>query len=337
MTIAEQSEMLIPIHVQIETVNRLCDARCPMCTIRFKPEFDDGSYTDLSYNNTVRPAGFLKLDDFKVIAEKLMPYTGTIQYVTLHGCGEPLMDPTISEKIAVLKAFGFKGVGFSTNCQLLTEARAAKLLDAGIDTLICSIDGYTAKAVETIRPRMNRDRIYANVERFITMRDQRDSASRVLIRFIEQRDNYLEFPIYHDHWSSRISPARRDEIVRFPIHNCGGKVEDYDQMVVPGSPVIDAPDTLTKSDGFLCPDLFERLIIFANGKIGLCSSDQDEYFDIGSAFDSDPVVLFNSEVFERYRREWKAGNWETLEHCKTCTITQSRVQKSTVAAALDAS
>ena len=208
---------------------------------------------------------------------------------------------------------------------------ASKLLDAGLDTLICSIDGYTAKAVETIRPRMNRDKIYQNVERFIAMRDQRDSPSRVLIRFIEQRDNYLEFADYNAHWKSKISPNKRDEIVRFPIHNCGGKVEDYEQKVVPGAQAFEVPDAVAKSDGFLCPDLFERLIIFANGKIGLCSSDQDEYFNIGSAFDDDPVGLFNSEIFNQYRREWKAGNWAGLDHCKTCTITQSRHQKSTVA------
>ena len=29
----------VPTHVQIETVNRFCDARCPMCTIKFVPDF----------------------------------------------------------------------------------------------------------------------------------------------------------------------------------------------------------------------------------------------------------------------------------------------------------
>ena len=31
--------IFIPTHVQIETVNRFCDARCPMCTIKFVPDF----------------------------------------------------------------------------------------------------------------------------------------------------------------------------------------------------------------------------------------------------------------------------------------------------------
>ncbi|EDP61555.1 Predicted Fe-S oxidoreductase [alpha proteobacterium BAL199] len=329
--------MYIPSHVQIETVNRLCNARCPMCTIRFKPEFGDDAYTDLSYDNTVRPAGFMSLEKFKLIVEKLQPHVESIKYFTLHGCGEPLMDPTICEKIAYLKSCGFRGVGFSTNCHLLTEKMSNRLLDAGIDTLICSIDGFSARAVETIRPRLKRDKIYTNVERFLELRDERDAKSRVLIRFIEQMDNYLEFDEYFAHWDARVSSRKNDEIVKFPIHNCGGKVEDFENKVVPGTGSSLFSDDYAKSDGFLCPDLFERLIVFANGRIGLCSSDQDEYFDIGNALFSDPVELFNSDVFERYRAEWLKGRWRELDHCRTCSITQSRNAKQTVSTAALAS
>lgn len=322
--------MYIPKHVQIETVNRLCNARCPMCTIRFKPEFGDDAYTDLSYDNVVRPAGFLSLEKFELIVDKLVPHRSHVEFFTLHGCGEPLMDPTICEKVAYLKKSGFRGVGFSTNCHLLTEKMSNRLLDAGVDTLICSIDGYSAKAVETIRPRLNRDKIYANVERFLELRDARDSNSRVLIRFIEQMDNYMEFGDYYDHWAGRISAAKRDEIVKFPIHNCGGKVEDFEAKVAPREEAPAENTTVAMSDGFLCPDLFERLIIFANGRIGLCSSDQDEYFDIGNALFSDPIELFNSSVFQRYRESWLAGKWQDLDHCRTCSITESRFLKQTV-------
>ena len=40
----------IPSHVQIEPVNRFCDARCPMCTIKFVPDFIKKAKDGLSNN-----------------------------------------------------------------------------------------------------------------------------------------------------------------------------------------------------------------------------------------------------------------------------------------------
>jgi len=45
----------IPTHVQIEAVNRFCDARCPMCTIKFVPDFAKNAPDELSNNGISRP------------------------------------------------------------------------------------------------------------------------------------------------------------------------------------------------------------------------------------------------------------------------------------------
>ena len=40
----------IPSHLQIEPVNRFCDARCPMCTIKFVPDFTKNTKDNLANN-----------------------------------------------------------------------------------------------------------------------------------------------------------------------------------------------------------------------------------------------------------------------------------------------
>ena len=50
----------IPTHVQIETVNRFCDARCPMCTIKFVPDHAKDAPDDLSNNGKSRAAEIMK-------------------------------------------------------------------------------------------------------------------------------------------------------------------------------------------------------------------------------------------------------------------------------------
>jgi hypothetical protein len=304
-----------PKHLQIETVNKLCNAKCPMCTI----------FTD------ARKAEIMKLDTYKQIIEKFIPYKDKIEFITLHGCGEPLLDKTISDKIAYSKQLGFRGLGFSTNVGLLKEANAKKLLDAGIDTLICSIDGFTKEVQEKIRVKAGDfDVIYANMRNFLRLRDEGGYKSRVLIRFIRQRLNYKQWDDYHAYWSQYIDRSKGDDILRFDVHNCGGKVPDYENMTLEGDPTVPPlNDTANQNTGSgVCPDPFERLIVFADGSIGFCSSDQDGYFKLPNILEGDPIAIFNAEPYQIYRKAWLEGRENELKYCNTCTIARSRNSKT---------
>ena len=87
----------VPSHIQIETVNRFCDARCPMCTIKFVPDFKKDAKDEFSNNGTTRPAEIMSLETFKTISSKFKPYIERIRFLSLHGCGEPLLDKNLSE------------------------------------------------------------------------------------------------------------------------------------------------------------------------------------------------------------------------------------------------
>ena len=59
--------IFIPTHVQIETVNRFCDARCPMCTIKFVPDFAKDAPDELSNNGQARAAEIMSLDTLSLL------------------------------------------------------------------------------------------------------------------------------------------------------------------------------------------------------------------------------------------------------------------------------
>lgn len=304
-----------PKQLQIETVNKLCNARCPMCTI----------FTD------ARDAQIMKFEQYKPIIDRFVPYKDKIDFVTLHGCGEPLLDKSIGEKIRYTKELGFRGIGFSTNVGLLHEKWAKELMDSGIDTLIASIDGLTKEVQEAIRPKAGDfDVIYDNMQNYLRIRNEGNYKSRVLIRFIRQRLNYKQWDDYYAYWSKLINKQKGDDILRFDVHNCGGKVEGYDEMTLVGTSEDPALDEFVEEgeETTLCPDLFERFIVFADGSIGFCSSDQDGYFDFPNILDADPIDIFNSSVYETYRKVWEDRREMELPHCSTCTITQSRNNKT---------
>jgi hypothetical protein len=297
-------QRIYPSHLQIETVNGLCDARCTMCVI-----FDDG-----------RPKEIMPLDLFKRIADRFSPYVQNFKFVTLHGCGEPLLDKTISDKVKYMKEMGFVGVGFSSNCQKLTRKTSEKLLDAGMDTLIASVDGASKEVHEGIRKRTKFDVVVNNIETYLQLRNLKGNKGRVIVRFIRQQSNAHEWDAYRAFWEARIDKSKGDAVIKFDIHNCGSRIGLYESMKIQDAEVVEP-----------CIDLWERIIVFASGAYAFCSADQSGYFDLGNAMTTDPVDAFNSDIFKRYRERMIANDWQALDHCRSCTIPLSRQFKDRVA------
>ena len=349
----------VPSHVQIETVNRFCDARCPMCTIKFVPDFKKDTKDEFSNNGMARPAEIMSLETFKTISSKFKPYIERIRFLSLHGCGEPLLDKNLSEKIKYAKDIGFKEVGFTSNCNALTEKTAKKLLEAGLNCIIPSIDGLTKEVHETIRPRTNYEQTVKNVRYFIEHRDKHDFNCKHLIRMIRQQLNTSQWDDYNTFWRGILSIKKGDDVLGLDVHNTGGKVPNYDKMKIDN--FKDYPDSLKlqkkysnlngnfnkllvregKDDEVCvkasevedlggCPDLFTRFSIFASGDVALCSADQAEYFKLGNVSNQDPIKIFNNERFSHYRKKWLSNGYKELDHCKNCTIVMSRFHKTYV-------
>jgi hypothetical protein len=258
----------------------------------------------------------MSLDYFKKVVDRFLPYKEYFNFVTLHGCGEPLLDKTISEKVHHLRKMGFRGIGFASNCQALSEELSKKLLSAGLDTLLVSIDGFSKLVQERIRIGTDFDTIVGNVQKYISLRNTMNYSGRVLIRFIRQQANFSEWPDFKAFWCHYIDKAKGDDVIKFDIHNCGARISDYENMKV-----IDIETNET------CCDVFERIIVFASGAYGFCSADQSGYFDLGNVLDNDPTEVFNNSIFSHYRERMLAHDMRSLQHCCTCSLPLSRYFK----------
>jgi radical SAM protein with 4Fe4S-binding SPASM domain len=122
----------LPRAVQVE-VTSACNLRCAMCLVRYRPPVN-------------KLQGAMPMATFRSLLDDL-PELGQ---VTLQGLGEPLLAPDLLPMIRLAKSRGIR-VGFNSNATLLTRARAAELVDAGLDWLHVSVDGADAQTYEQIR------------------------------------------------------------------------------------------------------------------------------------------------------------------------------------------
>ena len=161
-----------PTYVEVETVNA-CNARCPMCTIADWER------------------GFAPMTDqlFGKIASELIDHAPELKRVNLYRDGEPLIDNKLADRVAILKEGGISDVAIATNVSLLNEARSTDLLNAGLDTVVMSIDSLNKDVFESIRVRLNFEEVLENALRFIRLRDQIRPETKVWVRMIQQEAN----------------------------------------------------------------------------------------------------------------------------------------------------
>lgn len=293
--------MIIPKIIQIENVSRHCNARCIMC----------------SWKTWTRPADIMDLATFQKILFKL-PIPGYFSHLSIYGCGEPLIDKGIHHKIALAKSMGFKGTGIASNCGLLDPIISERLIDAKLDTLICSIDGILPKTHEAIRVGTSLVDVMSNVQDFIRLRNKKSTdtrfylrkAPRVVIRFIRQPLNYDEWPAFKKFWEGVIDKSKGDEVVKFDVHNWGGKLFGVREKVT------------------YCADLYDRLWIFSDGRLGLCCADDNGFYDLGNVLADDPIKLYNGTRFTHYRNMITEGRADQLPYCKDCNIPFCREHKN---------
>ena len=297
--------LFIPTNIIIESVFG-CNANCVMCPID-KP--------------TKRKKGVMSFDLYKDIIDGLYPYRDKVSQLDLFGVGEPLLDKTLPEKIQYAKQKGFCGIGIATNADLMDESTAQQLFEAGLDTIMVSIDGITKAVHESIRVNTNFERIVKNVKRAISLRDSRNYTTKFVLRFIRQLINRDEWKGFKEYWNPLICREKADKIIGYDIHSWGGEVdikkEELDYKAVPG-------DTA-------CHHLFDRLIILNDGTVPLCCADMNHAHQaLGNVKDSSPIEIYNNSKIKEYRQMHLDGNRLKMTVCTKCTILESESVKDII-------
>lgn len=289
-------ERIVPRRIVIETIFG-CNATCGMCVIN---------------HPTSRSKGVMPLDKFRQMVDRLAKYNASVDMFDLFGLGEPVIDPHLAERVRYIKASGFRNTAISSNAHLLSEQKALELLEAGLDTVIFSIDGFSKEVHEAVRTRTNYDRVVKNCINMIRLRDVGGYKTRFVVRFVRQPSNEHEWDAYAQFWSGVISPGKRDLLIRYDVHSWSDQVDGTVTYADWRDPVIDVAP---------CHHIFEKLVILANGAVALCFEDiLEAQFKFGNAFENDPVDIFNSARFNKIRKLHAAGKRCNLNICSGCMV-----------------
>jgi MoaA/NifB/PqqE/SkfB family radical SAM enzyme len=119
--------------------------------------------------------------------EALRPHLPETRSVDFTGGGEPLLQPRLVEWIREAHAAGCE-TGILTNGLLLTEKKAAQIIDAGLNWICFSMDGATVEIYEAIRVGSNLEKVCQNLANIAALRSNK--VPKTMINFVLMPMNF---------------------------------------------------------------------------------------------------------------------------------------------------
>lgn len=274
---------------QIETLLG-CNLKCPACYI--------GS--DL----IDRPKAIMPFERFEEIVEKIRPYA---QYVYPYMWGEPLLHKRIFDMIALVKPFA--KVNISSHAQNLDADKAERIVAAGVDDFIVSLDGLEQDTYEVYRKGGRVEKVLAAIDHLIAAKERHRSPITILVQFIVMKHNEHEIPRLKAMFKHR------------PVHLAlkGMYVQSYEQAVE-FMPRRKEYHRYTMGGGHIelianrarCGAAFGTFTVLVNGDVVQCCFDSSGEVIIGNIFESTVEEIWYGERALALRETFLTGRLNSV-------------------------
>ena len=279
-----------PPHVDIELAS-VCNLRCAMC------------YTITSEFKKRVNAKLMDYDLFTKIVDQCAD--GGVYSIRLSFRGESFLHKRVVDCVKYAKDKGIQEVSSLTNGVKMDEGMFTALMESGMDWLTFSIDGM-GETYESIRKPAKFDRMVEKLTNFKRLRDQAGRVKPVIkVQTI--------FPAIQDDPESYYKTFQ-------PISD-----------MVSSNPLIDYlrndnPEQILYHEDFSCPQLYQRLVIGADGTSMMCTNDEDNEYVVGDANSQAIHEIWHGEAMTEARRLHREhlGHIE-ISPCRKCYLPRRTV------------
>ena len=272
-----------PLHVDLELAS-ICNLRCPMC------------YTITEEFRAKVNAKLMDFELFKKLVDECV--AGGVYSIRLSFRGEAFLHPQFVECVRYAKRAGIKEVSSLTNCEKLDETIFKEIMEAGIDWLTISVDGV-GETYEEIRRPAKFDRLVEKITNFQKIKLESKSVKPVIK-------------------IQSILPAIEKNPDEF--YSIFAPITD----LVSANPLIDFhEDTslLPKNPDFTCPQIYQRLVVGADGQCMMCSNDESGEEIVGDANFESIYDIWHGAGMSKMRKLHDAHfACEEISPCRKCYL-----------------
>ncbi len=266
-----------PLCVDLEVAS-ICDLACPHCFREY----------------VATPDKIINIEFAKQIIDQVVDMK--IPSMKFNWRGEPLLFSKLPEVIDYAKSKGVIDTIINTNATNLDEKKSIEIIKSGLDHLIYSFDGGTKETYEKMRPgrfKENKfENVYENIINFKKIKDKLGSPFPFTkIQMVLTEDTRKEIENFYSNFNSFV-----DEVTVTQYSERGGKISNLSLKVrnqiidyfEKNDLDMDTPfmveangDILVSEKRKPCKQLFQRLMVTYNGKVGMCCVDWGATHNLG--------------------------------------------------------
>lgn len=261
-----------PKYVQIESM-MACNASCPFC-----PQ-----------HKITRGPSLMHDWVWKKIVDESRDWGVTYRPFLVN---EPLLDKRLPEIIRYIKVDSTARVEINTNGELFTDGKIDELLEAEIDLVRVSIDGFSRGSYEKSRVGLDFEKVVERTSEFC--RRARGTSCRTEVRMIAMKENEGEHEAYLEFWGERCDEALVVPLYTWPWE---GQAE----------PVLKP-----------CLKVRDEMFFFVDGRASLCCWDTFERGVVGDVRIERVDEIWNGAVLRHYRSLLDQGRRDRIFLCSAC-------------------
>jgi radical SAM protein with 4Fe4S-binding SPASM domain len=290
----------MPIAISFEPTTS-CNLRCPECPSGLR------SFT--------RPTGMLEEEMYKKTIDEL---ADTLLYLIFYFQGEPYLHPKFFELVKYAHDKGLY-TATSTNAHYLTDERARRTVESGLDRLIISIDGTTQDVYQQYRIGGKLEKVLEGTRNIIKWKKKLGSKTpHTIFQFLVVKPN--------EHQIEEVKKLAKE----MGVDEVGLKtaqIYDYEE----GSdliPTIDKYSRYKKENSGQysiknelvdhCWKMWHSCVITWDGLVVPCCFDKDAEYRMGDMKQQSFKELWEGESYKSFRASLIKSRNE-IEMCKNCT------------------
>lgn len=259
-----------PWIVDVEATN-VCNLNCQMCSRQIMK----------------RPQGFMSFDTFKKIADECEINGAGIRFIRW---GEPFLNPFLIDYLEYAK-LGKIPVHITNNGQIISLNQVQAIIDAGLDSIIFSMQGATKEGYEKMRRGASYDRLKCTIHALHNWRNDKPFIQITSTMTDETEEQIAEFKNYWENWADKVTVGK----THF--------------------------NRLTKEEPAYkpCREVLTKLSVDWDGTISACCGDYDHLLSLGNINETTLFEAFNSNKMKAIRTLLANNGHKCLTLCSTCS------------------
>jgi MoaA/NifB/PqqE/SkfB family radical SAM enzyme len=275
-------------------VTEVCNLACIHCP---HPEFKRSEHYQARYLEPELNA--------KMVEEVRTHGRGFTQYIRYTSEGEPLVHPHGYEMIEEAVKHSGVYVTLTTNGTIMNEKRTRRILEAGVHMIDISIDAFSEDVYARVRVNGDLRVTRENVQRLIRWIREGRAKTKVVVSFVEQKENTHEAAAFKAFWEDQGA----DYVIIRRLHSAAGAVID-------ASRILREKHRTEKRRPCLYP--WERVSLNPRGNLMFCPVDWVHGSEVADFRTTTIRETWQGPVFEALRRAHLENDFRGHAFCGQC-------------------